>query len=1067
MMSRSRYTLLSGAGLALALGGVLGAQQAAPGGVRPTAGAPNSATTTTAGRPAAYNAAYAVAIADSAIDQLEDFLERYPNSPLRPNALFQLGELLVRRADEEFAQAQRAAGGSAATGDTIARGGDVPIRANYAPAIARYEELVRRYPNFQKIDAAAYTLGTLYVQNQRWDDAVRMFEMVVAADSSQFGPEAQFRLGDARFELAARQRGDPRRAQFARAAEAYRGAVSTAQQGGDIYFLSLYKLGWAYYNQATQTNRAPYDSAVAVFAQLVDAYDKLSQEQQARLGLRGEAIEYMAVAFTQVGGAAAADRFFAGRNVDYRMPIIRRVAQSLRDQGSFPEAIEAYENIITQAPTDSGALAAQREIIDIRQNRMIDNPGAQAARLQLVERFGPQSEWARANPGLAAEAGRAREEALRQAGQFELAAAQRGNRAGFQQAASLYERYLNEFQNTDSAQVVATYYAAALFGQGRYMEAGAAYSRAAYGFGERSASSTPADTAAAPRDSARRDTTRAVSPAELQRQAAQNAIVAFDSAVVRNKADRAAQDSLFAAVDRFVQRYPQTDVAKKALIAKGRRASEAQRWDVMAQTFRSYAQTYPNDPYTPTAQKLVGDALYRGGQYAEAQTQWEAATEVARASGRRALVDSLTRTRESAAGMFADTLIRRGEYRRAAEEVYVAYADRNPQNPKAPDALRDAIETYMIVVDSARQKNLSDDQVQQARNRAIELSQRLVKDYPTYRYASQYRTLNARLLAEAGRREEAVGALRSIAAEAPKGVAQADAMIRLAVTLDSSGNKRDAAAAYEQFAKAYPADRRASDARFNAAVTYIEAGDTASAARVYGEFAAAYPRSARADTARARQIVLLRASGDSATAETAFARLCASNPSDAGIRSECTARTRSRAAQGSFDRGVSLFQTYQAERLVIRTRSQLTRAGVERASARKRSQLTQLTAQFTSAIRSGVPEYVAAGTYYVGLAQQEYGNFLRDVELPADLSDEEKEAGRRGAEQQAQQYYEAARSTWQALLEKAEQDEALRNDQRAAQWIQRTRDAVQNAPAAPAQQQNPPADSPAANDRGK
>jgi hypothetical protein len=163
---------------------------------------------------------------------------------------------------------------------------------------------------------------------------------------------------------------------------------------------------------------------------------------------------------------------------------------------------------------------------------------------------------------------------------------------------------------------------------------------------------------------------------------------------------------------------------------------------------------------------------------------------------------------------------------------------------------------------------------------------------------------------------------------------------------------------------------------------------------------------------------------------------------------------------------VSLFQTYQAERLVIRTRSQLTRAGVERASARKRSQLTQLTAQFTSAIRSGVPEYVAAGTYYVGLAQQEYGNFLRDVELPADLSDEEKEAGRRGAEQQAQQYYEAARSTWQALLEKADQDEALRNDQRAAQWIQRTRDAVQNAPAAPAQQ-NPPANPPAANDRGK
>src|SRR6185503_2060107 len=53
---------------------------------------------------------------DSAIARLEGFLARYPNSPLRPNALLELGELLVRRADEEFAATQRTAG--AAPGDT-------------------------------------------------------------------------------------------------------------------------------------------------------------------------------------------------------------------------------------------------------------------------------------------------------------------------------------------------------------------------------------------------------------------------------------------------------------------------------------------------------------------------------------------------------------------------------------------------------------------------------------------------------------------------------------------------------------------------------------------------------------------------------------------------------------------------------------------------------------------------------------------------------------------------------------------------------------------------------------
>src|SRR5579864_6038089 len=47
---------------------------------------------------------------DSAILRLQDFLNRYPASPLRPNALLQLGELLVRQADTTFAESQRAAG---------------------------------------------------------------------------------------------------------------------------------------------------------------------------------------------------------------------------------------------------------------------------------------------------------------------------------------------------------------------------------------------------------------------------------------------------------------------------------------------------------------------------------------------------------------------------------------------------------------------------------------------------------------------------------------------------------------------------------------------------------------------------------------------------------------------------------------------------------------------------------------------------------------------------------------------------------------------------------------------
>jgi TolA-binding protein len=945
---------------------------------------------------------------DTAIAKLRTFVSRYPESPLRPQALFQLGELLVRRADAEFDAAQRAAGT-----DTIA--GDAPIRPAYEDAVRYYEDLVRNYPNFARRDAAAYTLGTLYARMQRHADAARMFDLVAAPapDSTRFGTEALFRLGDAHFEVAARERGEARRAAFARAAQAYEQAVRSAAPGSDLYFLSLYKLGWAYYNQASRANQEEYRQAVESFGRLVREYDRLSPERQAELGLRSESLEYMAIAFTQVGGADAAQQYFASRDTAFKLPVLQRVAQSLRDQGDFTRAVAAYQAVITEAPTDSLALAAQVEVVDIYQNRMLEPERAQEARLVLVEQFAPVSAWGRANPGLLDEANAAREDALRQAGQYALNRAQRTrrDRALYAQAAELYGRYVAEYARSDSAQRVSFLHGEALFGAGEYARAGEAYVNAAYRY-ERGDSS-------------------------IAETAGQNAIVALDSALVRSRTDRAAQDALFSAIDRYVAAFPQTETAKRALIQKGRRASETERWDVMADAFRTYAQRYPNDAFTPSAQKLVGDALYRQGQYVEAQGQWERAGEIAAQSGRRALADSITRIRAAAASTFADTLVRRGDYRRAAEEVYVAYADRNPGDARSADALRNAIETYMLA-DSAARARGDESASREARSRAIELSRRLSQEYPRYQYRSQYQMLAARLLSEMGRREEAVDALREAIANAPASEAKADAMVRLAVTLDTLQRHREAAEAYEAVATQFPRDSRAAGALYNAGLAYREANAQADAARVFGVFAQRFPRDQRAGAARQARLQLLRAAGDTAAATAELAQLC-QNPS-AELRADCAARAGERA----FRQGQALFGDYQRLRLVIPSVQQLTAAGVQRASARKQSLLRTMNGHFTRAIQAGSPEWLAAATYYVGLAQWDYGNFLKNVQLPSSLNEEQRAAALQGSAQQAEQNYEAARTTWRSLIEKAQTD-AFSNV-----WVDRAREALAgNVPETP------------------
>lgn len=944
---------------------------------------------------------------DTAIAKLRTFVSRYPESPLRAQALFQLGELLVRRADAEFDVTQRAAGR-----DSIAA--DVPIRPEYEEAVRYYEDLVRNYPDFARRDAAAYTLGTLYTRMQRHGEAAEMFAQVTGAatDSSRFSAESYFRLGDAQFEVAARERGDARRTAFARAAQAYEQAVRAAAPQSDIYFLSLYKLGWSYYNQATRANQDEYRQAVDVFGRLVREYDQLTPERQASLGLRSESLDYMAIAFTQVGGAEAAQQYFASREANFKLPVLQRVAQSLRDQGDFTRAVEAYQAVIREAPTDSLALAAQREVIDIYQNRTLEPEKAQEARLVLIEQFAPLSPWGRANPDLVDEANAAREEALRHAGQYALNRAQRTrrDRAQYAQAAEVYGRYLAEYAQSDSGQRVSFLHGEALFGAGEYARAGEAYMNAAY---------------------------RLTGDSSIAETAGQNAIVALDSALMRSRTDTAAQNALFTAIDRYAERFPQTETAKRALIQKGRRASETERWDAMAAAFRTYAERYPNDAFTPSAQKLIGDALYRQGNYAEAQVQWERAGQIASTSGRRALADSITRIRAAAATGFADTLIRQGEYRRAAEEVYVAYAERNPGDTRSADALRNAIETYMLA-DSAARARADEAASREARSRAVELSQRLAQQYPNYQYKNQYQLLAARLLSEMGRREEAVDALRSAIAAAPEGAAKADAMVQLAITLDTLGRKAEAAQAYETFANEYRRDERASGALYNAGLSFQEANQPAEAARVFGVFVQRFPRDQRAGAARQARLALLRSAGDTAAASTELARLCQSPTPE--LRADCAALAGERA----FRQGQALFDDYQRIRLVIPTIQQLTAAGVQRASARKQSMLRTMNGHFTRAIQSGSPEWLSAATFYVGLAQWEYGEFLKNVQLPASLNEEQRAAAQQGSAQQAEQNYEAARSTWSSLIEKA-QAEGFSNA-----WVDRAREALAgNVPATP------------------
>jgi hypothetical protein len=69
--------------------------------------------------------------------------------------------------------------------------------------------------------------------------------------------------------------------------------------------------------------------------------------------------------------------------------------------------------------------------------------------------------------------------------------------------------------------------------------------------------------------------------------------------------------------------------------------------------------------------------------------------------------------------------------------------------------------------------------------------------------------------------------------------------------------------------------------------------------------------------------------------------------------------------------------------------------------------------------------------------------------LPSGLTPEEQQAAEQGAAQQAEQFFEAARKTWQSLVEKAEATPGV-TDAEARDWVERAREALRgNVPADP------------------
>lgn len=333
-----------------------------------------------------------------AISENETLLKRYPNQDFTPLVMFQLCELYVRRSAFAYQKAmtnydaalKRFEAGEEKTEPSVPR-------IDFSEAISLADQILVKFPTVQFLDKVLYRLALCHSESGNGEMARAYLERLVQEyPRSAYLLESYFRLGENYF--------DKREYDLAIAAYS-----KLFNKWDNPYFnMALYKLGWAYYN----TN--DYAKAISTFIYVIDDINRVSSIKNAtalgatKIDLRKESIEYIAQSFAEFGGAHKAEKFLIetlgalppatpaanGKTIEreYLVDIFLKLADTYRDRNAYDESSSTLGTLLRRWPLHLQAPQLQNRIID--NHLQAGNPEkAEAARVALVENYGPGSAW--------------------------------------------------------------------------------------------------------------------------------------------------------------------------------------------------------------------------------------------------------------------------------------------------------------------------------------------------------------------------------------------------------------------------------------------------------------------------------------------------------------------------------------------------------------------------------------------------------------------------------------------------------------------------------------------------
>lgn len=903
-----------------------------------------------------------------AIALLREFLAGDPEGPTRADGMFKLAELLWEEARRTYLVAmdgyerdlEACKQGTACTQP-------VEPRIGLDESEALYKELLAAFPDYRRADLVRYLIGFAAKEGGREAEAMAQFQAVIELyPSSPLYGDAWMMVGEHHFAAG----------EWAKARDSYEHILT--DPGAATYDLAMFKSAWCDWKLGEVDRAALRFKTVLDLAVEAERSGNAAQQRR-RAGLRDEALEYLVVVFTEDRAISAKEVFDFLASIGgerYSRDVLVKVADAYVGQAEYERAIDTFGFLIALEPEALGAAAWQRKVVETWLSAL-DVPEALSAIKVLIDTYGPESPWAKAQrnrdgltrslatseelvrttaKNLHAEA-QAREKAAKPPKRPDNADAawearykafldKGGLTAAYQQAAAGYDQYLRGFAAAPTAAELRFYRAQILFFKlGQFEAAGDEF--LAVG--------------------------QTAPVGNFHKDALLGAMAAFERARppdTAGKRELVEVDKKFAlAVDLYATLFPADPALVDVIFKNGQRFYDYGDYDEAIKRFGVIVTKYPDHPDAGAAGDRILAGLAKADDYENIE-DWARRLKGAKAFSSADEQARLDRVIVEAIGKSGDKYSAAGKYEQAAA-FYLRVPKEFPTHALAAPSMAKAAAAYK----KAKQPE-----------QAADLYLELARSFPKATEAAPSAFAAGRLLEEVAYFGEAATAYELVVDKFPGSEDAPHALYNAGLLRAALGQHDKAIAHYRAYASKYDKRDDAAEVAFQIGAVYEEAGDDGHADQAFRSYAEQYrasPRRALEARVRAARAALRLGQSKRAAEQLELALKLWKR-----LEGKDRAAAQKWAAEARYQQGELVFKEYEQVSLDVKPKL------LEKTLKRKSELLGRAQTVYLSVVDYGDLKWSTASLYRVGQIYDGFAEALRTAPTPAGLSEAEATAYR-------------------------------------------------------------------------